>query len=148
MNGIPITTMRDVWNNALHKWPEKTAAIWLERAYTYAEIDRLARNLASRLTADFALNKGDRVAILSPNSLFFYVAYWAIMRIGAVLVPINTRLRPDVMAYVIDNAEPACLIADAAQAKPLEALLTRLASMPKLITVGFERTDAVPFRSA
>ena len=67
MNGLPILTMWDVWANTVSKFPDKTAAIWRDEGFTYREIDERAANLATRLARDFALNKGDRLAIASPN---------------------------------------------------------------------------------
>ncbi len=145
MNGLPIETMRDVWENAVEKWPKKPAAIWEGRSTSYAEIDELSRRLAGRLAGTLGVGKGDRVGILSGNTLAFYVSYWAVMRLGAVLVPINTRLQGEVMAYVVENARPKGLICDREQASALEAMLGKTSWAPEVITVGFAREGALSF---
>ncbi len=137
--------MHEVWTNALAKWSEKPAAIWDDKPYSYQDIDTLAEDLAARFSTDFRVGRGDRVAVLLSNSLEFYITYWALMRLGAVIVPVNTRLRPDVMAFVVNNAEPVCLICDADQRAALDAFLPKLSCNPGLITVGFERDDGTPF---
>ena len=147
MNGLAILTMRDVWKNAVGKWPSKAAAIWEDGGHSYREIDEQSGRLAWRLAKDFGVAKGERVAILSGNTPAFYMTYWAVMKLGAVLVPINTRLRPEVMAYVVDNAEPACLICDREQREALELFLGGVAKKPGVVTVGYERAGAATFES-
>ena len=101
MNGLPIRTMWDVWSNAVAKFPRKTAVIWQLRSYSYAELDRAVTNLSTRLARDLRLAKGDRLAIAAPNCIEFYLTYWAAMRLGLVLVPLNIRLRPDMIAFIL-----------------------------------------------
>lgn len=145
INGLPIRTMSEVWRNAVGKWPEKTAAVWEDAAYSYSRIDELADHLASNLAGRFGVKKGDRVAILAPNCLEFYVTYWAVMRAGAVLVPVNVRLRPEVVAFVIDNSDPACVICHRDQAQLLEESFETVTRPPRVATIGFSRPDATDF---
>jgi len=60
---------------------------------TYAELDDASRAWASRLIRA-GLNKGDRVGLLMPNGIDWATAALAVMRVGGVLVPLSTLLRP------------------------------------------------------
>jgi fatty-acyl-CoA synthase len=55
---------------------------------------------------------GERVAIVSPNSLKLLIALWAVTGSGRVLVPINYRLSPDVVQYIVDDSGSCLLLVD------------------------------------
>jgi acyl-CoA synthetase (AMP-forming)/AMP-acid ligase II len=64
-----------------------------ESSITYAELDDASRALAGRMVRA-GLGKGDRVGLLMPNGIDWATAALAVMRVGAVLVPLSTLLRP------------------------------------------------------
>jgi acyl-CoA synthetase (AMP-forming)/AMP-acid ligase II len=66
-------------------------------AITFAELDDASRALAARLVAA-GVGKGDRVSLLMPNGIGWATCGLAVMRIGAVLVPLSTLLRPPELA--------------------------------------------------
>lgn len=105
MPGLPLNTLTDVWRNTVGKFPAKVAVVVDGRRYTYAELDADIARLAGRLQ-DLGVEPGDRVCVAMPNSREFYLAYWAILRAGAILAPVNTRLGQPEMAYVFENADP------------------------------------------
>jgi acyl-CoA synthetase (AMP-forming)/AMP-acid ligase II len=72
---------------------EARALVMDDRSVTWAELDDASRALAGRLVRD-GLNKGDRVGLLMPNGIDWATAAFAVMRVGAVLVPLSTLLRP------------------------------------------------------
>ena len=65
---------------------------------TYAELDAASAAFAVRLRA-LGVGPGDRVALVAPNVVAFPVAYYAILRSGAVVVPMNPLLKPGEVAY-------------------------------------------------
>jgi len=147
MNGLPIRTMWDVWSNAVAKFPRKTAVIWQDRSYAYAELDRAVTNLSTRLAKDFGLAKGDRLAIAAPNCLEFYLSYWAAMRLGVVLVPVNIRLRPEMIAFILNETEPSTLLVHKDLAASVDTLRDKLPAVRKLVSIGYESPHAIPFDS-
>jgi acyl-CoA synthetase (AMP-forming)/AMP-acid ligase II len=80
-----------------------------EGTITYAELDEASRLRASRLVAA-GVNKGDRVALLAPNGIGWAVTGLAVMRIGAVLVPLSTLLRPPELLAQLQTAAVTHLI--------------------------------------
>ena len=103
MNGLPLYTLQDIWANIVGKFPNKTAVVCEGQAYTYREIDALIGRVGQVLRGRFGLGRGDRVAVAMPNSLEFFVAYWATVLSGGAIVPINTRLRAEEMEYVLQK---------------------------------------------
>jgi acyl-CoA synthetase (AMP-forming)/AMP-acid ligase II len=73
--------------------PEGQAIVGDEAAVTWAELDDASRALARRLVRA-GLGRGDRVALLMPNGIDWATAAIGVTRVGAVLVPLSTLLRP------------------------------------------------------
>ena len=77
---------------------------------SWMEIDEASRALASRLVGS-GLDKGDRVGLLMPNGIDWATAAFAVMRVGAVLVPLSTLLRPPELLAQLRVASVTHLIA-------------------------------------
>jgi acyl-CoA synthetase (AMP-forming)/AMP-acid ligase II len=73
--------------------PKRQALVTDERAITYEALDDASRALAARLV-HAGLGKGDRVGLLMPNGIDWATVALAVMRVGGVLVPLSTLLRP------------------------------------------------------
>jgi fatty-acyl-CoA synthase len=80
-----------------------------EHELTYAaladRVERLARALAERGTGH-----GDRIVYLGPNDLATFVTFFAAGRLGAVFVPLNTRLTVTELGHLLDDARPSVLV--------------------------------------
>jgi fatty-acyl-CoA synthase len=78
---------------------------------TYAELHDRARALAVGLDT-LGLRAGDRVAIVSPNSVRFLASYFGVSGFGRVLVPINFRLTADEITYIVEHSGSSALLYD------------------------------------
>lgn len=88
----------------------RLALVCGERTMTYGELDEAANRLASALQA-LGVQSGDRVALLDENGLDYPAAVFAVLKLGAALVPLNFRYRPDEVAFVVNDAAPRCVLA-------------------------------------
>lgn len=79
------------------------------RAMTYAELDAAACRLA-QLFSTQGLQVGDRVAVLSEFCLEYIVLFTAAQKTGIVLVPLNYRLAPREIDYLLGDSDPALLV--------------------------------------
>ena len=109
--------MNRTWAGALEERAEKSPdkqAFMFEGAGWEATLDFAGWRDASRLVADglcaLGVQRGDRVAILSPGSPVWPVLQVACSRLGAILVPINVRYRLDELAFVITRARPRVML--------------------------------------
>ncbi|OAF20149.1 acyl-CoA synthetase [Bradyrhizobium neotropicale] len=75
---------------------------------TYAELEDRSRRVANWLF-DAGLRPGDVVGVLSDNSAWIFDIYWATQRSGLYLMPINYRLSPDEVDYMLSNSGAAAL---------------------------------------
>jgi fatty-acyl-CoA synthase len=78
--------------------------------WSFAELDRRADALAHGLAA-LGVNRGDPVAVWLTNSPQWVVCWMACARLGAILVPVNTRFKRDEVAYILRQSEARVLIA-------------------------------------
>ena len=82
----------------------------------YADFDYLIRKLANGLL-DLGLEKGDRVAILSQNSIENIATFYACGRVGLIAQPMNWRLSTPELVRIIGNGTPKVLISGDALAE-------------------------------
>ncbi|MBY6680958.1 AMP-binding protein [Rhodococcus sp. BP-149] len=78
---------------------------------TYAEMADLARRQAAKLD-DLGIERGDRVAIVSHNAGRLLTSFYGISGWGRVIVPVNFRLRPDEVRYIIEDSGARVLYID------------------------------------
>ena len=97
--------------------PDKPAIVMAGsgRTVTYGELDEHSAALASALHG-LGLRKGDVVAMLSDNAAECFEIYWACMRSGLYITPVNRSLTADEVAYIVTDSEAKALIASAALA--------------------------------
>src|SRR5262249_51371461 len=96
---------------AVRYFPDNTATIYDGRKQSYRELWERALAL-SRALGGLGVRRGDRVAIYLLNSPQFLEVVYACFEIGAVVVPLNTRLAADELVLIINDAECVAFITD------------------------------------
>ena len=84
----------------------------------YQQLDAAARALAAHLRAR-GVRQGDRVAVMLTNQTEAVISVVALARLGAILVPLGTRLRSPEIGYIFEDAQPVALIYGSAFAAEL-----------------------------
>src|SRR5437762_771534 len=100
-------------------FPNRPAAVYGKRSFTYGDLARRVRQLATALRGA-GLAPGERVAILCPNTPAMLEATFGVALAGGVLVAINTRLNTEEVSYILDHAGAKILIVDAELGPVLE----------------------------
>ncbi|MEY9964253.1 long-chain acyl-CoA synthetase [Streptacidiphilus sp. MAP12-16] len=143
----------------------RTAVRQDRTALTYAQLDDASARMARLLHAD-GVRPGDRVALVLPNVTVFPIAYYAVLRAGAVVVPINPLLKAREMAFVLQDsgirtvvtAPPhAYKVAEAVAgarigslvigAATLDTLVSSIAPMPELVDRSADDTAVILYTS-
>jgi fatty-acyl-CoA synthase len=95
--------------------PDKTGAIDLasERSFTYSQLDKRISRLAGHLRDRLEVARGDRVAVLALNTTDTLEVQFACGRLGAVFVPLNTRLTVPELQFIVGDAAPKVMLHDA-----------------------------------
>jgi acetyl-CoA synthetase len=120
--------------------PGKTALIFENddasvSTYTFGQIKSLSDKLAIAL-AGLGINRGDRVAILLPQSLETGVAHAAIYKLGAIALPLFTLFGPDALEYRLNDSGAKALITDPANLPKVMDLRKNLPSLQQVIVTG------------
>lgn len=98
---IPLT---DLLKRAAERSPHREAILFMGKRITYHELLQDVYRLANGLKA-LGVQKGDRVAIMLPNSPQVVIAYYAVLMIGAVVVQVNPMLTERELIYQISDSE-------------------------------------------
>ena len=93
--------------------PHGIATVQRGERVTWRELERRVACLAGGLHAR-GVEPGQRVAILATNSPHYYEAVLAVWWAGGILVPLNTRLAPDEITYILQHAQVRLLLVDEA----------------------------------
>ena len=89
--------------------PDRPVVVSEAGRITHAELDDQSRRLAGRLVAA-GVSKAGRVGLMAPNGLEWVVTAMAVMRIGAVLVPLSTLLKPPELQAQLEVASVSHLV--------------------------------------
>src|SRR5215467_8112625 len=99
---IPLTPLRFLRYSS-SEFPTRTAVVCGEQRFTYAQFsDRTARQAGALLS--LGLQPGDRVAFLGANCHRLLEAYYGVLEAGGVLLPLNIRLAPQELAFILSDS--------------------------------------------
>lgn len=101
---------------------------------TYKEADAVTNQIAHALIGE-GLATGDRFAFLSKNSIEYALMFYAASKAGVVPVPLNYRLAPPELAYIINDAGAKLLISSAEYVEPINTVRNQLKTVDKFIGV-------------
>ena len=117
--------------------PNKLALICGERSLTYAELNARANRVANAFKG-LGVVSGDRVALMSYNSLEELEVAAGLSKLGATLVPINYRLREREVAYVLNDSGAKAVVAGPECVPVVELARAETPHAPAAIAVGGE----------
>jgi long-chain acyl-CoA synthetase len=89
--------------------PGKVAVIFDDMKLRYAEVNGAANKIANGLVA-LGVRPGDKVALMLPNAPHFVICYYAILKVGATVVPLNVLFKRHEVAYHLEDSDAVALI--------------------------------------
>jgi malonyl-CoA/methylmalonyl-CoA synthetase len=95
------------------------------RSLTYADVMALAGRLANTVQA-LDVRPGDRVAVQVEKSIPALILYLAVLRAGAVYLPLNTAYTVSELTYFLEDSEPTLVICDPARQEAISAVAARI----------------------
>lgn len=125
------------------------------RALTYAEVDAGSAALAGGLRA-LGVERGDRVLIMMRNRAEFVLTWFAVNRLGAIQVPVNTEYAAEFLEHVANSARAELIVVERELLAAVTASAPRLEHLRRIVVVGdpaaelpFERLlEAAPAQDA
>jgi acyl-CoA synthetase (AMP-forming)/AMP-acid ligase II len=106
--------------NARH-FADRAALIFEQRRFTWRELNAVINQTANGLLSS-GLTKGDKVALLLPNSVELVALYWAIAKAGLVAVPLSPLLRGPGLVSLLNDSDSVALVTTASFAPEIEAI--------------------------
>lgn len=93
------------------RFPDKMAITCDGRTYSYQELNEEVNRLANGLI-ETGLQKGDKVSVFMKNSDQYVLAFFAVLKAGGVVVPVNCLLSPDESGYIFSQSESKFIFCD------------------------------------
>jgi acyl-CoA synthetase (AMP-forming)/AMP-acid ligase II len=113
--------------------PDKWALTFEDRTYSYSEFNRQVNKLANGLI-DLGIKKGEKVALMLKNSDYFPISYYALSKIGAVIVPLNFRLVASEVSYILEQSDSIAVIVEEDLDETIEACRKNLPAVRHVIS--------------
>ena len=106
---FPEESVFTLLESSAGRFPDRPAIAWFGKHLSYADLLAEVERCAAML-AGLGVRKGDRVALIVPNSPAFTIAFYACMRLGAIVVCNNPSYTEREMRHQLADAEPAVVI--------------------------------------
>ncbi len=124
------------------KWPDSEATIFRDKRITNREFDQRVNRLANALLLR-GLKKGETVGLLMPNSYEMPEIFFAAAKIGAISVPVNIRLSPREIIYILNNAEVKLLFLGNSFLEMVEGIKEELPLVKTYVLTGRPSTEGL-----
>lgn len=106
----PDMNLMGMFNGACEKFADRTAFSSFGQTRTYGEIQTLARNFSAYLQTQLGVQKGDRIALMTPNCMAFPVAMFGIIGAGAVQVNVNPLYTGRELRHQLQDADTDTIV--------------------------------------
>lgn len=128
-----IKNLYDSMKRTAGRLPEKTAVIDEKRSITYKELVSEVDAMADYLKLELRVKKGERVGLLLVNSIEFYASFYAVMKIGAIAVLVNTKMQSEEIEFILADTQTHCLITNERWLDKLSDILYKL-NVDRIVT--------------
>ena len=118
--------------NSTQKYPDKKAIWYSDNWMTFSQIDSLSNKLGNYLKEN-GIQRGDRVALLYENSFDYIISYYAILKIGAITVALNTDTTSEALIYLLNDSDAKAIITNNKYSRQLFPALEKLSNLKHII---------------
>ena len=139
----PLVNIWTTLAKAVELYPRKVGVVDGQRRLTYSEVGQRAAALARYLSRR-GLGLGDRLAVLEINSHVMLEATYAAAGLGAILCPLNYRLSPRELAFILDDAGARLLLANTCFGSLIQETLQQPQPVERLLWCGEAPATTVP----
>ncbi|MDA3128593.1 long-chain-fatty-acid--CoA ligase [Aliibacillus thermotolerans] len=125
-------------DRAVKLYGEKIAVIDGSKQVTYSELNDRVNQLSHGLKA-LQVEKGDKIAYLAPNTLEMLEGFYGVFQLGAIMTPLNTRLKAADYEFILNHSESKILFVEKELFPLIEPVLDKLQTIEKIIVHGAEK---------
>ena len=130
-------SLLDLFHQTTIKYHKQCAYSNFGAKLTFEQVNELSRDFAAFLQSTLKVNKGERVALMCPNTLCFPVAMWGIIRVGAVQVNVNPMYTSRELEHQLNDAQVDTIIIFSPSTKMLADIIDNSA-IKNVITIGLD----------
>ncbi|GIX48756.1 MAG: hypothetical protein KatS3mg131_2967 [Candidatus Tectimicrobiota bacterium] len=113
----------------------KIAIVTEHEQITYDQLDERVNRVGNALEA-LGVKKGDKVCVMLPNTPEFLYVWWGNAKLGGITVPLNTALKGEGLAYIINHSDAETLVISHRYLPALEEIREQLSNLKRLIVLG------------
>ncbi len=125
--------------------PNHPAFVFEDQRLTWKELNRSINRLANALLA-LGVQKGDKIATILPNSFELFETYWAVAKIGAVIVPFSTMLLEQAMKSLLQDSDTVLLITNSKFVAAIDGIKPELPAIDADRYLLTDSSDSVGYR--
>lgn len=135
----------EILENTVKRYPDKVGFIGGDLRLTFKEFDGMVNRIAAGLEKH-GIKRGDHVALLLGIQMEFPLSFFALMKLGAIVVPLNTRFKGEELAYEINDSESKVLIVDEEYWPFIDSVRDQLKTIEKIFYNGTHASEGtLPF---
>jgi len=127
--------------------PHAVAIRYDNASTTWRELHERVRHFSQFLSAS-GIGKGDRVALVLGNRPEFLETLYAVTALGAIAVPVNFRLSPREIAFILTDSGSCVVVTESVFAAVLASAINELPASPLVVTVGRTDENSTDYESA
>lgn len=101
---VPELTLQKCLQVSAMRFPRKPALVYFDTLISFSRLQREVEAISSSLVSMCGASHGDRIVLLGQNCPQFVIAYYAILRAGCAVVPVNAMCTPDEIRYCRENS--------------------------------------------
>jgi long-chain acyl-CoA synthetase len=105
----PEASLSDLLKTKAEKYPSKTAIVYFDKPMTYRELDSASDRFATALS-DLGVKKGDKVALFLANMPQFVIAYYGVLKIGAIETAISPLYKEREVEHQLSDSEAETIV--------------------------------------
>lgn len=142
-----ITNLTTLLPVKAKKNKDKIAVVNLDRKISYEALDHISSKIANGLHK-LGISKGDKVALLMRNSIEFLCCWFAVMKMGAILVPLNIALKGDLLKYQINDSDAKIVMTEDALLDNYLEVKPKLEKVQASILLGEQEVEGfIPYET-
>ncbi|WP_209123247.1 class I adenylate-forming enzyme family protein [Alkalihalobacillus sp. BA299] len=132
--------IRDHLEKMVETQPNAMISSYLGRETTYQQFYKQAKRLAGYFQ-EKGYGKDDIIALVLPNSDYFLVSYYACQIGGFPVLPINTKLAPREIDYILNHSEAKAIIYDQRFEETINTIMPKLTAIEDTLTTGYDNSN-------
>lgn len=135
-----MRNLSEILTISASKFPKESAIIFGQKKINYSDLDIFTDRLAQGLR-ELGVSKGDRIALLLDNSPHFVICYFAILKLGAIVVPINHMFKSEEISYVVSDAQASVLITSFVYLDMVIRIKERIRCLKNILSTSKEKEE-------